>query len=139
MKIILERAKDNIGQLSIDDMPFCLILENPTLKIPAGTYQLGLLYSQHFQRYNLHLLNVPTRQGIEIHTGNFYENSEGCLITGTDEMPAITNPRNGNEPWVDGSTQAYEALMQRVSKYIFADFMARYDVLEITIVDFVEN
>ncbi len=132
MKLTLQRSPDNIGQLSIDGMPQCLILENPTLKIPPGTYDIDLIYSPRFQRYNLHIL-VPGRFAIEIHTGNYYKNSEGCLITGSSEMPASSNTVTGNEPFVMGSRVAYISLMARVRDYIFADALARYTPITIEI------
>lgn len=135
MNLTLQRSVNNIGQLAVDGENFCLILENPMLKIPAGTYQIALLYSPRFRRYNPHILNVPGRAEIEMHTGNYYYDSKGCLICGTDEMPGNTNPRNGIEPWVDGSTVAYEALIRRLIAYCFNDPMAQYDPCEITIID----
>ena len=132
MKLSLQRSPDNIGQLTIDGMPACLVLENPALKIPAGTYNIDLIYSPRFQRYNLRL-TVPGRQAIEIHTGNYYRDSEGCLITGSSEMPASCNTVTGNEPFVTGSKVAYIALMARIRDYIFADPMAVYEPITLTI------
>jgi len=132
MKLFLQRREDNIGQLSIDNAWVCLILENPDKKIPPGTYDIDLIYSPKFQRYNLHLV-VPGRYNIEIHTGNYYKNSEGCLITGSNEMPAESNTVTGNEPFVTGSKVAYIALMARIRDYIFADAMAQYEPITIEI------
>jgi hypothetical protein len=133
MKLFLQRREDNIGQLSIDGNLQCLIIENPLKKIPAGVYPIALIYSPRFQRVNPHIMDVPGREAIEIHTGTYYADSEGCLITGTDEMPAATNTIFPGEPFVQGSRTAYRALMAKIRDYIFADAMAQYDSMTIEI------
>lgn len=133
MKFFLQRAKDNIGQLYVDDNPVCLIIENPELKIPAGIYEVALLYSPKFQRINPHLLNVPGQKGIEIHTANYYGDLEGCLGPGTDQMPGEQNPKYPGQSWVRGSTAAYRVIMACIRDYIFTDVMAKYEPITITI------
>jgi hypothetical protein len=51
--------------------------------IPVGTYTVvkrtSNKYGQHF-----HLINVPGRDMILIHSGNYYSDSLGCIIVGSD-------------------------------------------------------
>jgi hypothetical protein len=51
--------------------------------IPIGTYTVvkrtSNKYGQHF-----HLINVPGRDMILIHSGNYYSDSLGCIIVGSD-------------------------------------------------------
>jgi 7-cyano-7-deazaguanine synthase in queuosine biosynthesis len=51
--------------------------------IPIGTYTVvkrtSNKYGQHF-----HLINVPGRNMILIHSGNYYSDSLGCIIVGSD-------------------------------------------------------
>lgn len=135
MKLFLPRNKNFISPLYIDNNIQCLIIENPKLAIPAGTYEINFLYSYHFQRYNPHLQDVPGRDGIEIHTASFYSDLEGCLGTGREEMPPMANPKNTGEPWVIGSSTAYIALIDKMITYAFNAPMALYDVITITITD----
>jgi Family of unknown function (DUF5675) len=58
--------------------------------IPAGTYQASVVHSPHLNRDVYMLANVPGRQEIEIHNGNFagdeslgYESQvHGCILVG---------------------------------------------------------
>ena len=51
--------------------------------IPIGTYTVvkrtSNKYGNHF-----HLINVPGRDMILIHSGNYYSDSLGCIIVGSD-------------------------------------------------------
>jgi 7-cyano-7-deazaguanine synthase in queuosine biosynthesis len=51
--------------------------------IPIGTYTVvkrtSNKYGNHF-----HLINVPSRNMILIHSGNYYSDSLGCIIVGSD-------------------------------------------------------
>jgi hypothetical protein len=134
MKLLLARNKNFISPLYIDGNQVCLIIENPELAIPAGNYPIELMYSPRFQRYNPHII-VPGRSGIEMHTANYYSSLEGCLGTGTQEEPGMTNPHDGSLPWVSGSIQAYNILIARMIAYAFNDPMAQYDPMTITITD----
>jgi hypothetical protein len=71
---------------------FCYTLEDvvrpPGVKvqnetaIPAGIYTLAIDWSNRFQRYMPHVLNVPMFDGIRIHSGNRDVNTEGCPLVG---------------------------------------------------------
>lgn len=99
---------------------FCVTLEHSYLisgnwlpKIPAGTYTCKRRMSPHFGFEVFEVLDVPNCTYIEIHVGNFLQDSEGCVLVGEDvsQLPngqqAITNSRktfndfmqlqNGNE------------------------------------------
>jgi Family of unknown function (DUF5675) len=81
-----------MGTLSIDWKQNCYTLEPPyaadTVKpraIPAGTYDLAIGYSPHFNRLMPQVQNVPGFEGILIHWGNYPDDTEGCTIVGTLE------------------------------------------------------
>lgn len=59
--------------------------------IPAGTYTCKLLYSPSHAKDLYHVMNVPNRGNIEIHSGNWCGNTDvglksdvlGCIILGS--------------------------------------------------------
>lgn len=57
--------------------------------IPPGVYRLAFLYSPHFNRDILHVLNVPGRDAIEIHPANYISELRGCCSLGSR---SITDP-----------------------------------------------
>ncbi len=50
--------------------------------IPAGKYQVQILWSDKFQQMMPHLMDVPGFDAIEIHWGNTDEDTDGCLLVG---------------------------------------------------------
>lgn len=92
-----------LGRLSVGGFK-CFTLELPDLGnaqsiscIPAGTYQA-------FKRQSpknglvIELRNVPNRQFIQIHRGNYTRQIEGCILVGSsiafldnDQVPDVTN------------------------------------------------
>lgn len=85
-----------IGTLSLDGKRLSDSVELPWKDnrtgqscIPAGTFRLTFLYSPHFKRDLLHVLNVPGRDAIEIHPANYISELRGCLSLGTR---SITDP-----------------------------------------------
>jgi hypothetical protein len=77
-------GKETLGDLiAINDTVFvCKTLERGIdLRIPAGTYQVDWTFSPKFNR-NMYLVRVPGIEGIRIHPGNFYSDSEGCIMLG---------------------------------------------------------
>lgn len=99
MKLTLQRSLSTsvctIGQLSIDRVHECFTLEDvvrPGPKvfgqtaIPAGTYQVVITFSPHFQRELPLLVNVPGFEGVRIHPGNTAADTEGCILIGVDRL-----------------------------------------------------
>ena len=60
----------------------CYALENGSTLIPHGTYQLELTHSPKFKKTLPVLLDVPNRDGIRIHAGNYPADSSGCILLG---------------------------------------------------------
>ena len=83
-------SKQTIGTLTIDGSSFsCSTLERPWLNnaqdvscIPTGTYQAVWAYQGDMKAWHYELQNVPGRDGIFIHNGNFYKDTLGCIIVG---------------------------------------------------------
>lgn len=89
---IARRANYTIGRLSIEDEYFCDTLE-PTEReggvkimgktaIPKGVYRILMTYSPRMRKIAPLLLNVPDFEGVRIHSGNTYNDTEGCILCG---------------------------------------------------------
>lgn len=88
------------GHLSIDIDPFkCVTLENLLLIIPAGTYDLRFMWSEHFQQMMPHVL-VPGRSAIEIHWANYPTQLAGCLCLGTDDDFVKDDVSQSKKAWI---------------------------------------
>ena len=86
--------ESTLGVLLIDGYFACYILEpGPGKRIPGGIYALGLhtagrLHSKYLKRFpKIHqgmilIKNVPGKQGIELHIGNWAAETSACLLTG---------------------------------------------------------
>lgn len=59
----------------------CVTLE-PANRIPAGRYPVTKYQSPKFGFTVLLLHDVPGREAIEIHAGNFFTDSTGCILPG---------------------------------------------------------
>jgi len=82
-----------MGELLINGQHVCYTMEPAyaadTVKpraIPAGTYDLDIRFSPHFNRLMPHVENVPGFTDIMIHWGNIPANTEGCLLVGELEL-----------------------------------------------------
>lgn len=117
MKLTSKRQLGTVGytlsNLYVDDVWECWILEDEThdgpkipgkTSIPAGTYQIVMDYSNHFQKVLPHLLNVPDFEGIRIHPGNAPKDTEGCLLPGQTSSPG----------YVYNSRAAYDNLVSKI-------------------------
>lgn len=97
-----------IGKMFIDGTYECWTMENRGLSIPAGTYPVTIDQSPLFtekesaiaghpvKAYSPHILNVPNRSGIRIHSGSRYSDEIGCLAVGElhpDHQDFIGNSR----------------------------------------------
>jgi hypothetical protein len=96
VKIILQRGKssDNstIGELSIDGTMLCYTLEDVVrpdgekipgrTAIPAGTYRLRFVWSEHFKRYMWELTDINGFTYVYFHPGCTEFDTEGCILLG---------------------------------------------------------
>jgi hypothetical protein len=67
------------------------ILERQEVAIPTGKYAIAKDFTGRFQWATL--LNVPNKEYIEIHKGNYLESTDGCLLFGVcyDENKEYSN------------------------------------------------
>jgi hypothetical protein len=107
MQLTIFRKYDKegtIGKLLIDGKEFCKTLERPWLNnqpdnpktlendsscIPEGVYKVVRRSSEKFGKH-LHLLDVPNRSFILIHSGNTIDEILGCLLVGDKILDAGT-------------------------------------------------
>lgn len=102
MKLKLQRHPSThlctIGELTIDDEPFCSTLEDVIREvpgkpvsewkvpkdtaIPSGTYPIEITWSNRFKRDLPLLQNVPGFTAIRMHAGNTEADTEGCILVG---------------------------------------------------------
>ena len=93
--------KSTIGELFINSERFCDTLENPWLDnqrniscIPEGEYPVRLrLARESATREYLHLLvqDVPNRDYILFHRGNFPKDTSGCILVGQGSQQDVVN------------------------------------------------
>lgn len=84
------QPKQTIGELLIDGVEFCKTLELKWLDntrskscIPEGTYKVVKRLAHPKRKYDhFHVLNVPNRSYILIHTGNHSRQILGCILVG---------------------------------------------------------
>lgn len=119
MKLELERLQKDtdvtIGELKVDGLFECWTLEDAVrpdgvkiygeTAIPAGKYVVDITYSPRFKVQMPLLLNVQGYLGVRIHTGNTADDTEGCLIVGTDRLSKS----------LGRSRIAYDKLFQKLS------------------------
>ena len=105
--------RSTIGRLYIDEEEYCFTLENPYLGnnrnvscIPTGVYRWRKrLDAQSKYKYeHLHIYNVPNRNWILVHIGNFPQDTLGCILPG----------RTKGEDAVLSSKPAFDGLMHRL-------------------------
>lgn len=104
LKRIALRSTYTIGRLYVDGIYFCDTLEDTVrdlnkngkfdngekkvyakTAIPYGTYEIKWTYSPRFKKYTPQLMNVPSFDGIRIHSGNSSTDTEGCLLLGENK------------------------------------------------------
>ena len=91
--------KSTIGTLYMNGEKFCDTLENPYLDnkrniscIPVGQYKVRLrLARESATRDYLHLLvqDVPNRDWILVHIGNYPSQTQGCILVGNGRQQDI--------------------------------------------------
>lgn len=100
------RESCTLGIFTIDNFK-CFSLELPDINneqdiscIPEGTYDY---YARNSPTNGLvlELRSVPNRRYIQIHSGNFTRQIQGCILVGdsikyldSDQIPDVTNSRN---------------------------------------------
>ena len=93
--------KSTLGELFLNGERMCDTLENPWLDnqrniscIPEGVYPVRLrLPRESATRDYLHLLvqDVPNRDFILVHRGNFPSQTQGCLLVGLGTQQNVVN------------------------------------------------
>jgi hypothetical protein len=96
LKRIAIRPEYTIGKLFVENEYFCDTLEDTDrlnnikipgkTAIPAGKYKVIMDYSNRFQKWMSHILNVPNFEGIRIHAGNSNVDTEGCILLGENKI-----------------------------------------------------
>lgn len=97
MKVEIGRTyqpQQTIGELYIDGVEFCKTLELKWLDntrskscIPEGTYKVVKRLAHEKRKYDhFHILNVPNRSYILIHTGNYSSQILGCILVGNKHI-----------------------------------------------------
>jgi len=104
-KIKLTRLDENdngiFGKLSVNGFS-CVTLERHDIAIPKGVYPV-VMYDSPSHGYVVPLLkNVPKRDFIEIHCGNYERDSKGCILVG-ERRAGFT---------IENSRKAFAGLMQ---------------------------
>ena len=97
MEVFIKRTMQDdyqtLGELSIPDAGYsCKTLELPWKDnerrescIPEGIYQVVKRFSDKFKEH-FHILNVPDRDYILIHHGNYRRDVKGCILVGHDYL-----------------------------------------------------
>lgn len=113
LRRIALRDTYTIGKLYIDGEYFCDTLEDTVrdlnkngkfdngekkiygeTAIPYGTYEVKWTYSPRFKKYTPQLMNVPSFEGVRIHSGNNSSHTEGCLLVGQNtKVGMVLNSR----------------------------------------------
>ena len=81
--------------------------------IPRGKYRVVISYSNRFKKNLIEVLGVPFFRGIRIHSGNSSEDTEGCIIVGSDN-------KRDDDNWVGASRIAYDKLHKKVEAALAA-------------------
>lgn len=92
------RSKYIIGRFYVEGDYFCNSLE-PAWQdnarytaIPPGIYEVIMSYSPKFKRVLPLLRNVPGRDSIRIHRGNYPKDTQGCILLGENtKVGAVLN------------------------------------------------
>ena len=134
MRILLTRTNwgsdSCLGTLSVDGEFQCYTLEDEVREvkvpgetaIPPGTYLIvprceGGMHPRYLARYpDIHvgmawLQDVPGFEWVYIHTGNTDDDTDGCILVGSDYVKVDAD---GNHN-VTNSRDAYVALYEKIS------------------------
>lgn len=103
----------------------CKTLELPWLNntvqkscIPAGKYQVVTRFSPKFKNH-FHVLDVPGRTWILIHSGNYFTDILGCILVGDkfndlngDGLRDVTNSKNTLQKLLQLAPEGFELCIQ---------------------------
>lgn len=104
----LDQTIDGVfGHLTMEGFD-CVTLENGKLSMPPGTYTVGTYDSPHAGHPLPILRDVPGRDFIEIHCGNYPEDSKGCILVGMRRV----------QDTVERSREAFEQLFPPIQAAI---------------------
>lgn len=99
------------GHLTVDVSDFnCVTLERHDIAIPKGLYPIELYDSPHNGLVPL-LRNVPGRDMIEIHAGNWEYQSRGCILVG--KTRAVIEGKDG----ISGSRDTTKQLVKLIQAH----------------------
>lgn len=93
-----------VGVLYVDGVVECFTMERPAVQIPPGRYPVTLYNSPHFGRL-VPLIGVPGRTYIEMHYGNYPQESDGCVLVGETRI---------SETEIGLSRAAFDALFPKI-------------------------
>lgn len=100
------------GELLVDRRHEAWTLEPPMLPpptkpraVPAGTYDYIVAPNQHFGRNVICVEAIPDFEDIELHPGNFPEDTHGCCLVG----------ETVGDNFVGHSDAAFNALLGKVA------------------------
>jgi len=121
--LYLTRTSDSplctMGSLHYNGLPFLSTMENPwrfnepyVSCIPEGTYIVKPYNSEKYHK-TYKVQDVPGRTGILFHTGNFEQDTEGCIL------PGLMAGELAGKPAVKSSALAMKALEDLVGKEDF--------------------
>ena len=98
-----------MDETHLPSQPICQTLEDPirpfgehgegkvhgSTAIPPGRFRVILSMSTRFKRVMPELVNVPFFAGIRIHPGNTPEDTDGCLLVGSQRIKgSLINSRS---------------------------------------------
>lgn len=119
IQLVRERFTDKttIGRMFVNGTFECYTLEDKDryledggekvygkTAIPRGTYEIELTMSNRFKKILPLLKNVPYFTGVRIHTGNFAEDTDGCILVGTTD----------GDDFIGHSRDAFNALYEKM-------------------------
>ena len=123
---------DTVGILTHNGKALAFTLEPPISEceeyphpaIPAGSYRIvwrtvgriAQLYRRKGYHGSLQLEDIPHREAIEIHAGNNYRDTEGCILLGL----SITDIRH-RPSYVQRSHAAVDAFYEWASKQMMVN------------------
>lgn len=79
--------------------------------IPKGSFYVKKTYSKKFKNC-FAVLNVPNRDAILIHVGNFKKDTHGCILVGNQ----ININQHSLENWISGSRVTLNELLMITNK-----------------------